>query len=128
MANQSIETVSNAADRAKIGAAVLVFVASIVGFYMLADKQPGYVRVATILVGLLVGVAIAWTSGPFRRLVAFAKDAWSETKRVVWPSRKETWQTTLVVFGFVLVMAIFLWVVDKTIEFTLYDLILGWKK
>jgi preprotein translocase subunit SecE len=46
----------------------------------------------------------------------------------VWPSRKETIQMTLAVFAFVLVMAIFLWVVDKTLEWVLYDLVLGWRK
>jgi preprotein translocase subunit SecE len=47
---------------------------------------------------------------------------------VVWPTRKETIQVTLVVFGFVVAMAIFLWVVDTSLEWVLYDLLLGWKK
>ena len=51
-----------------------------------------------------------------------------EAKKVVWPTRKETLQTTGVVFAFVVVMAVFLWVSDKTLEWVLYDLILGWKK
>ncbi len=128
MANQTVETVGSGADRAKIAAAIVVFLAGIIGFYVLADKQPGYVRLGVILVGLAAAVGIAWTAGPFQRLVAFSTDAWTETKRVVWPSKKETWQTTLVVFAFVAAMAIFLWLIDKTIEFTLYDLILGWKR
>jgi len=65
--------------------------------------------------------------GPGQRFFAFAKDAWSETRRVVWPTRKETTQMTLIVFGFVLAMALFLWLVDKSLEWVLYDLILGWK-
>ena len=51
-----------------------------------------------------------------------------ETKKVAWPSRKESIQTALAVFGFVVVMAIFLWFTDKTLEFLMYDLLLGWKK
>jgi preprotein translocase subunit SecE len=51
-----------------------------------------------------------------------------ETKKVVWPSRKETVQTTGIVFAFVLVMAIVLWMTDKGLEWVLYDLVLGWKK
>ena len=51
-----------------------------------------------------------------------------ETKKVVWPSRKETLQTTGIVFAFVLTMAIVLWMTDKTLEWVLYDLVLGWKK
>jgi preprotein translocase subunit SecE len=127
MSNQNVETVTSGADRAKVALAVLVAVAGIVGYYMLAP-QPLVVRLASILVGLAAGVAIAWTSGPGQRFFAFAKDAWSETKRVVWPERKETWMVTAYVFAFVVVMAIFLWVVDKSLEWVLYDLILGWKR
>ena len=58
---------------------------------------------------------------------AFAKDASVEARRVVWPTRKETTQVTLTVFAFVVVMAIFLWLVDKGLEWVLYDLVLGWK-
>ena len=126
MSNQNVETVSSGADRAKVAAAVLVITAGIVGWYLL-DQQPLIVRLASILVGIAAGVAIAWFSGPGRRFIAFARDAWSETKRVVWPERKETWMVTAYVFAFVVVMAIFLWVVDKSLEWVLYDLILGWK-
>ena len=127
MSNQTVETVSSGADRAKVAAAVVVFLAGIVGYYLL-DKQPEYVRYAVVLVGLALGVAIGWFSGPGQRLVAFGRDSWAETRRVTWPTRKETTQTTLVVFGFVLAMAVFLWVVDKSLEWVLYDLILGWKR
>jgi preprotein translocase subunit SecE len=106
--------------------AIAVFVAGIVGYYLL-EKQPGYVRVATVLAGLVVGVAIGLFSGPGQRLIAFGQDSWSEVKRVVWPDRKETTQTTLIVFAFVAATAIFLWIVDKLIEWSLYDLILNWK-
>ena len=78
--------------------------------------------------GLGVGAAIAWFSGPGQQFFAFAKDSWAETRRVVWPERKETTQVTLIVFAFVLAMALFLWLVDKSLEWVLYDLILGWKK
>jgi preprotein translocase subunit SecE len=127
MSNQHVETVSSGADRAKVAVAVLAVVAGIVGWYMLA-QQPLVVRLASILVGIAAGVAIAWFSGPGQRFIAFARDAWAETKRVVWPERKETWMVTAYVFAFVLVMAIFLWVVDKSLEWMLYDLILGWKR
>ena len=63
-----------------------------------------------------------------RDFVSFAKEAVRETKKVVWPTRKEAGQITAVVFGFVLVMAIFLWGTDQLIGFVLYDVILGWKK
>jgi len=127
MSNQNVEVVTSGADRVKVAGAVLAVVAGVVGFYLLS-KQPAIARVGSVLAGLAVGVAIGWTSGPGQRLFAFMKDAWSETRRVSWPERKETTQVTLIVFGFVLAMAVFLWVVDKTLEWALYDLVLGWKK
>ena len=127
MSNTNVETVSNTADRAKVALAVVAVVAGIVGYYMLA-KQPVAVRLASIVVGIAVGVGLAWISGPGQRFVAFAKDSWAETRRVVWPERKETTQVTLVVFGFVVAMAIFLWLVDKSLEWAIFDLILGWRR
>jgi len=125
--NQAVETVSSAADRLKIALAIALVILGVVGFYLLA-RQPAVVRVLSVLGGLAAGVAVAWFSVPGQRLFAFGRDAWSETRRVVWPTRKETVQMTLTVFVFVVVMAIFLWLVDKTLEWVLYDLLLGWKK
>jgi len=127
MSQQNIETVSSTTDRIKVVVAVLAVLAGVVGFYLLG-QQPTVLRVAVVLAGILAGAAIAWFSGPGQRFFAFAKDSWSETQRVVWPTRKETIQMTLTVFAFVVVMALFLWLVDKTLEWVLYDLLLGWKK
>ena len=127
MSNQNIETVTSGADRFKVGLAVLAVTAGIVGYYMLG-QQPLVLRLASILVGGAAGAAIAWSSGPGQRFFAFARESWSETKRVVWPERKETWMVTAYVFAFVVVMSIFLWVVDKSLEWVLYDLVLGWKR
>jgi len=127
MSQQNIETVSSTADRIKVVVAILAVLAGVVGFYLLG-QQPTVLRVAVVLVGILAGAAIALFSGPGQRFFAFAKDSWSETQRVVWPTRKETIQMTLTVFAFVVVMALFLWLVDKTLEWVLYDLLLGWKK
>jgi preprotein translocase subunit SecE len=127
MANQTVETVSSGADKAKMAVALLIFIGGIVAYYAL-DRQPGYVRVAVVIGGLVLGAGVAWLSEPGKRFVAFARESWSETRRVVWPTRKETTQTTLIVFAFVVAMALFLWLVDKSLEWVLYDLILGWKK
>ena len=125
MANQAVETITSGADRAKVTLAILAVVAGLVGFYLLA-QQPMIVRVGSVLGGVLVGALIAWSSGPGQRFFAFAKDSWIETRRVFWPDRKETTQVTLIVFAFVVAMALFLWVVDKLLQWSLYDLILGW--
>jgi preprotein translocase subunit SecE len=71
---------------------------------------------------------VAWFTAPGQEFFAFARESWTETKKVVWPTRKEATQTTAAVFGFVVIMAVFLWVADKSLEWMLYDLILGWKK
>jgi preprotein translocase subunit SecE len=127
MSNQPVETVSTSSDKVKVALAICAVVAGVVGFYFLADK-PTVVRAAALLGGLLAAIAIAWTSAPGRDFLGFAKEAVRETKKVVWPTRKEAIQITAVVFGFVLIMAIFLWGTDKVLEFLLYDLILSWKR
>ena len=126
MANQKVEDVTSAADRVKAVLAIAAVIAGLVGYYLLS-QQPAIARVGSVLGGLAVGAAIAWFSGPGQRFFAFARDSLNETRRVVWPTRKETTQMTLIVFGFVLAMAVFLWLVDKSLEWVLYDLILGWK-
>ncbi|KON81910.1 preprotein translocase subunit SecE [Azoarcus sp. PA01] len=114
------------ADKFKVALALALIAAGVVGFYLLSE-QALVLRVLSVLAGVAAGVAVAWQSEPGRRFVAFARESITETKKVVWPSRKETVQTTGLVFAFVVVMAVFLWVTDKSLEWVLYDLILGWK-
>ena len=95
-------------------------------FFVLADQST--LRVVALVVGLLLAVGFMWTTEPGQSFLSFGKEAVRETKKVVWPTRKEAGQITAVVFGFVLVMALFLWGTDKILEFVLYDLILSWKK
>ena len=126
MSNQTVQTVSTSGDKLKVALAVVAVIAGIVGFFFLAGK-PALVRAAALVAGLLVSAAILWTSATGRDFLNFAKEAVRETKKVVWPTRKEAGQITGIVFAFVLLMAIFLWGTDKTLEFLLYDVILGWK-
>jgi preprotein translocase subunit SecE len=127
MSNQPVQTVSPSGDKIKVVLAVCAVIAGVVGFYLLVN-QPGYMRAGALVAGLIVAIAIAWTSTPGRGFLEFSRESVRETKKVVWPTRKEATQVTAVVFGFVLLMAIFLWGTDKVLEFVLYDLILGWKK
>ncbi|HVK93513.1 MAG TPA: preprotein translocase subunit SecE [Noviherbaspirillum sp.] len=126
MSNHPVETVRTSNDKIKIVLAIGAVIAGVVGFYFLSGK-PDVVRAATLLAGILVAIAVAWTSVFGRNFIGFAKESIREAKKVVWPTRKEAVQITAVVFGFVLIMAIFLWGIDKILEFVLYDLILGWK-
>lgn len=127
MANQPVQTVSTSADKAKVALAVCAAIAGVVGFYVLSDKATP-VRAGALVAGLIVAVALAWTSVSGQSFINFAKESIRETKKVVWPTRKEALQMTAIVFVFVLVMAIFLWGTDKLLEFLLYDIILGWKR
>jgi len=127
MATTQVETVNTGADKAKLAAAVALVIASVAGFYLLG-KQGAIVQWVALLVGLVAAVAVFLVSESGRQLVAFARDAWREVKKVVWPTRKETLQMTAYVFAFVVIMALFLWFTDKTLEWVLYDLILGWRK
>ncbi|MBA5637280.1 preprotein translocase subunit SecE [Duganella sp. LX20W] len=127
MSNQSVQTVSTSNDKIKVIAAIVVMIAGVVGFYYLADK-PALVRAGALVAGLAFAVLILWTSTTGRDFLNFAKEAVRETKKVVWPTRREAGQITGIVFAFVLIMAIFLWGTDKTLEFLLYDVILGIRK
>ena len=126
MSNQSVETVTTSADKAKLGLALIAVLAGVIGFYALAG-QTTLVRAAALVGGLVVAVAAAWTSALGQSFIGFARESVRETKKVVWPSRKEAMQITGVVFGFVFIMALFLWGTDKLLEVVLYDLILGWR-
>lgn len=121
-----VETVSTGADKAKLAGAVLLLVASIVVFYTLS-AQDLWLRVAALLALMVAAVAVFFTSEPGKQLIAFGRDAVREVKKVVWPTRKEAMQMTGYVFAFVFVMALFLWLSDKTISWVLYDLVLGWR-
>lgn len=127
MATQQVETVSTSADKAKLGAAALLVIGAIVAFYMLS-KQGALVQWAALLACLIAAAALFMTSESGKEFVAFGRDAWREAKKVVWPSRKEAIQMTAYVFGFVVIMALFLWTTDKVLEWAIFDLFLGWRK
>ena len=122
-----IETVSTAADKAKLAGAALLLVASVVAFYYLG-KQDLWLRVLALLALVGASVALFFTSESGKQLIAFGRDSVRETRKVVWPARKEAMQMTGYVFAFVFVMALFMWLTDKTLEWMLYDLILGWRR
>ena len=127
MATQpQIETVSTSADKAKLAGSVVLLLASIVVFYYLG-KQDLWLRVGALLLLLAAAVALFFTSESGRQLVAFGRDSVREVKKVVWPTRKEALQMTGYVFAFVVLMALYMWITDKTLEWLLYDLILGWR-
>lgn len=102
------------ADKLKLSLAILLVIAGIAGYYALSE-QAMVIRVAAVLVGILLAIATAWFSESGKRFLGFSRDSWTEAKKVVWPTRKETLQTTGVVFLLVIVMALFLWAVDASL-------------
>ncbi len=126
MASTDVETVGTGADKAKLAAAAALLVGGFVAFYLLS-AQGALAQWAALLVGVAASVAVIGVSDLGRRFVAYGKDSWKEVKKVVWPTRRESMQMTAYVFAFVFVMALFLWLTDKTLEWVLYDLVLGWR-
>ena len=115
------------ADRIKITIAALLVIAGLAAFYYYG-QQPLVARIGMVLLGFAAGIAVGWFTTPGQQFKSFVNESTEEAKKVAWPSRKESIQTAVAVFGFVVVMAVFLWIVDKSLEWTLYDLVLGWKK
>ena len=127
MASSQVETVSTTADKAKLGLAIVLVLGSLVGFYLLS-KQGQIAQWGALVTGLVLAVVVFLSSEIGRQFLAFGRDSWREVKKVVWPARKEAMQMTAYVFAFVVVMALFLWFTDKTLEWVFYDLLLGWKR
>lgn len=124
--HSQVETVTSGADKAKLALAVLLVLGAVAAFYLLG-KQDLWLRVIALLAMLAAAVVTFFVTGPGRELIGFGRDSAREVRKVVWPSRKEATQMTGYVFAFVIVMALFLWLTDKTLEWALYDLILGWR-
>lgn len=98
-------------DTAKLALAALLLAGGLVAFYMLPDLSQIY-RVLGLLVVVAIAVGLFATTRVGRGLLGFIRDARTELRRVVWPTRQETLQTTLVVLVMVLIAAIFLWLLD----------------
>ena len=101
-------------DKVKLGAAIALVCAGVAGYYLLAESAM-IIRVAVVLLGAALGAAVAWTSAPGKQFYAFAQESAEETRKVVWPTRKESLQTTGIVFLFVVIMGLFLWLVDASL-------------
>src|SRR5215831_14637594 len=102
-------------DRVKIALAIACVCAGVAGYYYFSDTAL-VLRVLMVIAGLVGGGAVAWLSEPGKAFFAFAQEAWAEAGRVSWPTRKETIQTTAIVFAFVVIMALFLFGVDMTLQ------------
>lgn len=110
------------ADKIKIVLAVLLVVAGLAGFYYFADS-PAIARLGSVLAGFAAAAIVFWTTAPGKQFYAYSQESVAETRKVVWPTRKETIQTTALVFAFVVIMALFLWAVDASLLWIVKKLI-----
>jgi preprotein translocase subunit SecE len=101
-------------DKIKILLAALCVVAGVWAYYWFADAAL-VLRVLMVLGGLVAAGVVAWLSDPGKQFFVFAQEAWAEAGKVSWPTRKETIQTTAIVFAFVVIMALFLFAIDTTL-------------
>ena len=102
------------ADKIKLFIAFMLIVAGVAGYYYLQNSVP-LLRLVSVLAGLVLAAGVAWTSAQGKRFFVFGKDSIAESKRVTWPTGKETMQTTGVVIAFAVIMALFLWAVDASL-------------
>ena len=112
--NAKVETESGRFDSIKLGAAVLLLAAAIVAFYRF-DDQLLVVRVLGLLAAAGVSVFIAAQSTSGRNIISFISSSKAEVRKVVWPTRAETMQTTMAVMLMVLLVGIFLWLLDMVL-------------
>lgn len=123
MNNQNVETVTSKSDIALVTLAILAALAGVIAFALLSEEALG-VRLGVLFGGLVLGVGLAWLSPSGKRLLAYGRQSWDELRRVVWPTKKETLNTTGLVMAFVFIIALFLFICDKIIEWGLYDVLL----
>jgi preprotein translocase subunit SecE len=101
-------------DKLKIFLAAACVVGGVAAYYYFAQTAL-VLRVLMVMGGLVAAGGVAWLSAPGKEFFAFAQEAWQEAGRVSWPTRKETMQTTAIVFGFVVIMALILFSIDTTL-------------
>ena len=123
MNNQNVETVTSKSDIALVTLAILAALAGVIAFALLSEEALG-VRLGVLFGGLLLGIGLAWLSPSGKRLPSYGRQSWDELRRVVWPTKKETLNTTGLVMAFVFIIALFLFICDKIIEWGLYDVLL----
>ena len=111
MVAKTEEVVSNKLDTVKLLLALLVLVGGIVGFYVYEAESLLY-RVLGMVLAASVALGIAYTTQLGQAIAGFARDARMEVRKVVWPTRQETVQTTIMVIVAVIVIGIFLWIID----------------
>lgn len=121
--NAKPEEKKSGSDMALVSLAVILALAGVCGFSFLSD-QTFLVRLGVLIGGLVLAVLVAWFSPSGKRFIVYGRESYDELRRVVWPTRKETLNSTGMVIAFVVVVAVFLFLVDMIVEWGLYDVLL----
>ena len=114
----------NMEDKIQLVLAGLLVSAGTIGFYTIPSDQ-NILRALAFSVGVILAAGLFWVSRPGKNFIGYANESLAEARKVVWPTRKEAMQMTGMVFVFVLVLALFMWLVDSCLSWFFYDLILG---
>ena len=122
MTEQAQASGASALDVVKLVAAVAILVGGVAGFYVL-DQYPAALRWLLVLVAVALGIFVALQSAQGRELAQYVQGSRVELRKVVWPTRQETLQTTLVVFVGVVVMAIFFWILDAALGWIMENVV-----
>ena len=109
--NSKVETVNTRLDTAKLTVALLIIIGVIAAFYIFAEHSL-LVRVLGLVAGAGLAIAIAMQTEKGRLIWGFFQDAQTEVRKVVWPTRDETLQTTLIVIIMVIIVSLILWGLD----------------
>ncbi len=114
---------SNAIDKLKILGAIFLVVAGVAAFYTI-ESSSQLLRVGLLVLSIIVAAGVALTSVQGQQAWAFAKGARAEFRKIVWPTRRDTVQSTLIVIVMVILIGLFLWLLDQISFWVIYDLFL----
>ena len=116
-------------NKIKLGVAFLILVAGIYGYYQLpvlmGQEVSVLLRVGVLMAAIVVSLAVAATSESGAALIEFSKGSRTELRKMVWPTKQETTQTTMIVLVMVVIVSLFLWLVDVIVFEAIYDFLLG---
>lgn len=121
--NAKPEESSSSLDLLLVSLAVIFALAGVCAFSLMSD-QTLLVRLIALIAGLALAVVVGWISPSGKRFIVYGRESYDELRRVIWPTRKETLNSSGMVLAFVVAVAVFLFIVDKLIEWGLYDVLL----
>ena len=121
--NAKPEESSSSLDILLVSLAVVFAIAGVCAFSLMSEQMLLF-RLVALMGGLALAVITAWISPSGKRFIFYGRESYDELRRVIWPTRKKTMSSSGMVLAFVVAVAVFLFIVDKLIEWSLYDFLL----